>query len=93
MKLILSDDGIGGDGTCFLLRWCLLPLVALILAVAPAFAGPPFQTFQLLFAAGHSFVGEGETYTYLSLYWTWGGGSQDKPSGSPNPFHSLLLRR
>ncbi len=28
--------------------------------------------FQLLFAAGHSFVGEGETYTYFALYWTWG---------------------
>ncbi len=28
--------------------------------------------FQLLFAAGHGFVGEGELYTYLALYWTWG---------------------
>ena len=28
--------------------------------------------FQLLFASGHSFVGQGETYTYFALYWTWG---------------------
>jgi hypothetical protein len=28
--------------------------------------------FQLLFCAGHSFAGEGETYTYFALYWTWG---------------------
>ncbi|MFI5089585.1 MAG: hypothetical protein ACHP7P_05965 [Terriglobales bacterium] len=28
--------------------------------------------FDLLFAAGHSFAGQGETYTYLALYWTWG---------------------
>ncbi len=27
--------------------------------------------FQLLFAAGHSFIGQGETYTYLALSWTW----------------------
>jgi hypothetical protein len=31
--------------------------------------------FQLLFAGGHSFLGQGEIYTYLALYWTWGGGS------------------
>jgi hypothetical protein len=28
--------------------------------------------FDLLFAAGHSIYGQAETYTYLSLYWTWG---------------------
>jgi hypothetical protein len=28
--------------------------------------------FSLLFAAGHSVAGQGETYAYLSLYWTWG---------------------
>ena len=44
--------------------------------------------FQLLFAAGHSFVGQGETYTYLALYWTWGGGSQ-APHG-PNSIFSGL---
>lgn len=28
--------------------------------------------FSLLFAAGHSFAGQSETYAYLGLYWTWG---------------------
>jgi len=28
--------------------------------------------FDLLFAAGRSVYGQPETYTYLSLYWTWG---------------------
>ena len=28
--------------------------------------------FQLLFSAGRSVAGQAETYTYLSLYWTWG---------------------
>ena len=46
------------------------------------------EGFQLLFAAGHSFVGQGETYTYLALYWTWGGGS--KPKHGPNSFFSQL---
>lgn len=39
--------------------------------------------FQLLFAAGHSFVGQGETYTYLALYWTWGPKDKDKSELSP----------
>ena len=30
------------------------------------------EGFQLLFAGGHSIAGQGETYTYLALYWTWG---------------------
>jgi hypothetical protein len=30
------------------------------------------EGYQLLFASGHSFAGQGETYTYLALYWTWG---------------------
>ena len=39
--------------------------------------------FDLLFAAGRSVYGQPETYTYLSLYWTWGpGGSGD--SGNPS---------
>jgi hypothetical protein len=42
--------------------------------------------FQLLFAAGHSFAGAAETYTYLSLYWTWGGGSQNKQPSDFSPF-------
>jgi hypothetical protein len=28
--------------------------------------------FQLLFAYGHSIVGQPENYAYLGLYWTWG---------------------
>jgi hypothetical protein len=28
--------------------------------------------FDLLFAAGKSIYGQPETYTYISLYWTWG---------------------
>ena len=35
--------------------------------------------FDLLFAAGRSVYGQPETYTYLSLYWTWGpGGTGDQ---------------
>jgi hypothetical protein len=40
--------------------------------------------FDLLFAAGRSIYGQPETYTYLSLYWTWGpkdaGDSVDQPA-------------
>jgi hypothetical protein len=36
--------------------------------------------FDLLFAAGRSVYGQPETYTYLSLYWTWG----PKDAGGPN---------
>lgn len=43
--------------------------------------------FDLLFAGGHSVVGQAETYTYLALYWTWGprgkSGSDDSDSGKP----------
>ncbi len=35
--------------------------------------------FDLLFAAGRSVYGQPETYTYLSLYWTWG------PDGAGDP--------
>jgi hypothetical protein len=28
---------------------------------------------QLLFAVGHTAIGQPETYAYLGLYWTWGG--------------------
>ncbi|HET9743017.1 MAG TPA: hypothetical protein VFQ00_09710 [Terriglobales bacterium] len=44
--------------------------------------------FQLLFAAGHSFVGQGETYTYLALYWTWG-----KDKGQSSDAGSTLMGR
>ena len=39
------------------------------------------EGFDLLFAAGRSIYGQPETYTYLSLYWTWGprGADKDKP--------------
>ena len=43
--------------------------------------------FDLLFAAGRSIYGQPETYTYLSLYWTWNARpkqADDKDSGSPN---------
>jgi hypothetical protein len=43
--------------------------------------------FDLLFAAGRSIYGQPETYTYLSLYWTWNSGpkqADDKDSGSQN---------
>lgn len=32
--------------------------------------------FQLLFAVGHTVVGQPEVYAYLGLYWTWGGKSE-----------------
>jgi hypothetical protein len=34
--------------------------------------------FDLQFAAGRSIYGQPETYTYLSLYWTWGPKDADK---------------
>jgi hypothetical protein len=37
--------------------------------------------FDLLFAAGRSICGQPETYTYLSLYWTWG--PKDTSKGDP----------
>ena len=44
--------------------------------------------FDLLFAAGRSVYGQPETYTYLSLYWTWGpGGAGDQ--GQPEQRHRL----
>ncbi len=44
--------------------------------------------FDLLFAAGRSIYGQPETYSYLSLYWTWGAGGKEKAGGgdgSPAP--------
>ena len=38
--------------------------------------------FDLLFAAGRSVYGQPETYTYLSLYWTWGPGGADEQAAS-----------
>jgi len=38
--------------------------------------------FDLLFAAGRSIHGQPETYTYLSLYWTWGPGGAGDTGGA-----------
>lgn len=46
--------------------------------------------FQLLFAGGHSFIGQGELYTYLALYWTWGGSSQR--DGGASAVYSLPMK-
>jgi hypothetical protein len=48
--------------------------------------------FDLLFAAGRSVYGQPETYTYLSLYWTWGSkdASGPKDQDAPNPGSKLL---
>ncbi len=46
------------------------------------------EGFDLLFAAGRSMYGQPETYTYLSLYWTWGpkdaadAGDKDEPASA-----------
>jgi hypothetical protein len=42
---------------------------------------------QLLFAYGHSVLGQTENYAYLGLYQTWGG----KPGKGPNGFLSRLF--
>ena len=55
------------------------------------------EGFDLLFAAGKSIYGQPETYTYLSLYWTWGPkdaantGDKDQPvSGTGSKMLSAL---
>lgn len=54
--------------------------------------------FDLLFCAGRSIYGQPETYTYLSLYWTWGPkgagdeGDKDKSSGSGAKMLSALTK-
>jgi hypothetical protein len=52
--------------------------------------------FDLLFAGGRSVYGQPETYSYLSLYWTWGpggAGDQDQPeSGTGSKMLSALTR-
>ncbi len=51
------------------------------------------EGFDLLFAAGRSICGQPETYTYLSLYWTWGpqgpAGDADRPA---NPSDSKMIK-
>jgi hypothetical protein len=54
------------------------------------------EGFDLLFAAGRSIYGQPETYTYLSLYWTWGpkdatDKDADKHKDQPNPNSSKML--
>jgi hypothetical protein len=39
--------------------------------------------FDLLFAAGRSIYGQPETYTYLSLYWTWNSGPKQADDQDP----------
>ena len=52
--------------------------------------------FDLLFAAGRSIYGQPETYTYLSLYWTWGpggaGDAEQPASGAGSNMLSALTR-
>jgi hypothetical protein len=50
--------------------------------------------FQLLIAAGHTVAGQAETYTYLSLYWTWGMGVEKPASngGVSVPAYSAMLK-
>jgi hypothetical protein len=44
--------------------------------------------FQLLFAYGHSAIGQTENYAYLGLYWTWG----KKPDDKDKPDAATLSR-
>ncbi|MGH8319439.1 MAG: transporter [Steroidobacteraceae bacterium] len=39
--------------------------------------------FQLLFAVGHTLVGQPEIYSYLGLYWTWGGKPESDAAAAP----------
>jgi hypothetical protein len=53
--------------------------------------------FDLLFAAGRSVYGQPETYTYLSLYWTWGpkdaaGLSDQAPSDTASKMLATAMR-
>jgi hypothetical protein len=54
------------------------------------------EGFDLLFAAGRSIYGQPETYTYLSLYWTWGPkdatdpGDKDQPAATGSKMLSAL---
>jgi hypothetical protein len=41
--------------------------------------------FDLLFCAGRSVYGQPETYTYLSLYWTWGPGGEGDQGDPAQP--------
>jgi len=48
--------------------------------------------FDLQFAAGRSVYGQPETYTYLSLYWTWGPkDAADAGDKASNPTGTKML--
>jgi hypothetical protein len=55
--------------------------------------------FDLLFCAGKSIYGQPETYTYLSLYWTWGpkdaadAGDKDKSAAGSKMLSALTHLR
>jgi hypothetical protein len=55
--------------------------------------------FDLLFAAGKSIYGQPETYSYLSLYWTWGpkdtgdSPSKDQPASASKMLAALTNLR
>jgi hypothetical protein len=57
------------------------------------------EGFDLQFCAGRSIYGQPETYTYLSLYWTWGPkgaddeGDKDKSPGAQKMFSALTHLR
>jgi len=56
------------------------------------------EGFDLLFAAGRSIYGQPETYTYLSLYWTWGpkdaaDSDKDQPAASSKMLAALTRSR
>jgi hypothetical protein len=55
------------------------------------FRGDP--SYQLLFAYGHTAVGQAENYAYLGLYWTWGHKDADpaKPGDPPKPGDTAKL--
>ena len=46
--------------------------------------------FSLLFAGGHSFAGQAETYTYAALYWTWGEKPKEQKSGLSSTVARML---
>ena len=57
------------------------------------------EGFDLQFAAGRSIYGQPETYTYLSLYWTWGpkdaagSGDKDQPATGSKMLSALTHLR
>jgi hypothetical protein len=49
------------------------------------------EGFDLLFAAGRSIYGQPETYSYLSLYWTWGPKDADTDKDKADPATSSKM--